>query len=343
MAGSARIVFLLVLLLTVGLVIGPLCADTLVYDSSADDFAGWQTNHPSKLYWDPSAEAYHYALTDAANDYAFVKVPYSGGSFRLEFDWLPTNTNWAGNLRLGLWGSAMRANAASSVYANYNLDTNGYHLLTEAYWPGGSTAADAGSFSDGQWYHSTIAYSEALHTITVTVVRASDGLTMGATAHNVGQFTGMDRIALTSIGDDAYPDSTAEGFIVNVRLVGGDRVVFDAPADGARFYLAPRSVFPITFHLVDGQGNPVTEQRPVTLEVTEISSPTVTTSYRFSAVDGNLVFGSLRVPWQYTAPLRRATVPQPGGGACTAVVSENGVAIGSISFNISSLYNRPLR
>lgn len=345
MAGSTRCADVTVVLVACALCLlaftaQPAVAETLIYDSSVDSFAGWQTNHPTKLYWAPSASAYHYALTDAANDYAFVAVPYAGGSFRLEFDWLPTTTGWAGNLRFGLWDSKMTANAASAIYADYNHDTNGYHLLTEAYWPGGGTAADAGSYSDQQWYHSTIAYSREAHTITVTVVRVSDQVALTATAHDVGELQGLDRIALTSIGDDAYPGSTAEGYIANVKLFAGDRAVFDSPADGARLSLPPRVPLPIRFHLVDSQGNPITQQRDVVLEITEVTSPTVTTTYRFSAADGNLQFGTPRVPSQYAASFRRVTLQQPGGGACTAVVKQNGVSIASVSFNISSLYAR---
>jgi hypothetical protein len=348
MAGSTRCVYVTVVLIACALcllafTVQPAVADALIYDSSADNFASWQTNHPTKLYWAPSAGAYHYALTDAAGDYAFVSVPYAGGSFRLEFDWLPTTTGWAGNLRFGLWDSKMTANAASSVYADYNLDTNGYHLLTEAYWPGGGTAADAGSYSDQQWYHSTMAYSQEDRTITVTVVRTLDSYTVTATADGVGQFAGMDRIALTSIGDSAYPGSTAEGYIANVKLFAGDRAVFDTPVNGARFYLPPRAALPIRFHLVDSHGGPITEQRDVVLEITEVTSPTVTTTYRFSAADGNLQFGTPRVPSQYAASFRRVTLQQPGGGACTAVVKQNGVSIASVSFNISSLYARQER
>jgi hypothetical protein len=349
MAGSTRCAYVTVVLVACALslstfTVQPALAEALIYDSSVDDFASWQTNHPTKLYWAPSAGAYHYALTDAAGDYAFVSVPYAGGSFRLEFDWLPTTTGWAGNLRFGLWDSKMTANAASSIYADYNRDDNGYHLLTEAYWPGGGTGVDAGNYTDQQWYHSTIAYSQEAHTITVMVVRVSDEVALTATANDIGQFQGLDRIAMTSIGDAAYPGSAAEGYIANVRLFSGaaegDSAVFDTPADGARFYLPPRAASPIRFHLVDSQGNPITEQRDVLLEVTEVTSPTVSTTYRFSAADGNLQFGTLRVPSQYAASFRRVTLQQPGGGACTAVVKENGQPIGSVSFNISSLYAR---
>lgn len=317
-------------------------AETLIYDSSADNFASWQTNHPSKLYWESSAGAYHYALTDAADDFAFASVPYAGGSFRLEFDWLPTNTGWAGNLRFGLWDSDMTANTASAVYANYNLDDNGRHLMMEAYWSGGGTALDAGGYSDGQWYHSTIVYSQDADTVSLTVVRTSDGSSVTATAQGVGQFASMDRIAMTSIGDSGYPGATAEGYVKNLRLFGqgeGDTAVFDSPTNGARFMLAPRALLPIKFHLVDVQGKPIIEQRDLVLELTEVTSPTITTTYLFSAAEGNLQFSTLRGP-QYIASFRRVTIWTWGGGACTAVVKANGQPIGSIAFNISSMYSR---
>ena len=346
MARSVRAVSLVSILLTAALAVltmGSSWAEILIYDSSADNFASWQTNHPSKLYWNASAGAYHYALTDAADDYAFAALPYPGGSFRLEFDWLPTNTGWAGNLRLGLWDSEMRANWGSAVYANFGLDDNGYHLIMEVSWPVGGTALDLGGFADGQWYHTTIAYSQQERTASLTVVRASDNVTVSATAHGVGEPMGIDRIAVTSIGDSAYPGSTAEGFIRNVKLfataVGGDSVVFDSPSNGARFMLPSRALLPIKFHLVDAQGNPIMEQREVTLEVTEVSSPTIRTTYLFSAATGNLQFSTLRGP-QYIASFRRVTIWTWGGGACTAVVKENGQPIGSIAFNISSMYSR---
>ncbi|MFB3880421.1 MAG: hypothetical protein ACE149_04115 [Armatimonadota bacterium] len=321
--------------------LGSANAQAVIYDSSTDNFASWQTNHTDKFYWDEAVGAYHYSLADAANDYAFVSVPYPDGSFVLEFDWLPSNTGWAGNFRFGLWDSKMTANAASSVYANYNLDDNGYHVMMEAYWPGGSAAVTPGTYTDGRWYHTSIVYSEGERTVTVTFVYSAEAHAwVTATATEVGPFAGLDRIGLTSIGDNGYPGATAEGYIRNVRLsasptVAEDTAVFDYPAIASSFYLAPRMPLPIRFHLVDANGNTIAERRDVTLEITEVSSPSVITNYRFSAADRNLTFSTLRSP-QYTALFRRATLLTPGGGLCTATVEEGGMDIGGIWFNISS-------
>jgi hypothetical protein len=152
----------------------------------------------------------------------------------------------------------------------------------------------------------------------------------------------MDRIAMTSIGDSAYPAATAEGYVKNLKLFvqgQGEAAVFDSPTDGARFMLPSRALLAIKFHLVDAQGNPIIERREATLEVTEVTSPTITTTYLFSAGTSNLQFSTLRGP-QYIASFRRVTIWTWGGGACTAVVKENGQPIGSIAFNISSMYNR---
>jgi hypothetical protein len=313
----------------------------LIYDSSADDFGSWQTNHPEKFFWDSAAPAYHYAITDGADDYAFASVPTQGGSFALEFDVFPEQTNWGGNFRLGMWDAKMRQETASCAYAHYHFDSNGQHIYLQCYWPTGDGSVRPSGYSDWEWYHTLVFYSAANGAATITVTRMSDGVTVTGTVENVGPFEGLDRIAMTSIGDTGYPGAGAWGFIKNVKLSGSgqESAVFDSPTNGARFMLAPRALLPIKFHLVDGQGNPIMERREVTLEVTEVSSPTIKTAYLFSAANGSLQFSTLRGP-QYVAPFRRVTIWTSGGGACTAVVKANGQPIGSIAFNISSMYSR---
>jgi hypothetical protein len=192
----------------------------VLYDSRVTRFGDWRTDHPLALHPEKAGLAYRYSLTDAANDYAYVPVDYRGESFRLTFDVFPIRTGWAGNFRLGLWDRGMRVGTPSSLYVEYARDDNGYHLQLLCYSPEGGwswTPGTRADFSDGVWYHTEIEYSAPQRSATCTVTGA-DGRAWRGTIEGLGLLPGLDRLALTSVGDDGYPGSTAEGLIRNVRL-----------------------------------------------------------------------------------------------------------------------------
>jgi len=200
----------------------PVASGSILYDSTATSFSDWETNRPDVFYWDGAHQAYHYAITDGDSDYAFVTVPYqSGQSFRLQFDVLPTSTDWAGNFRFGMWDSSMREEGASNIRAMYHLDDNGHHVICSGYYVGGSGAWTPGThadYADGEWYHNEIVYDAQAGKLAFAYTRASDGLTLAGTAAGLGQFADLDRLAMTSIGDSGYPGRTATGFVRNVKL-----------------------------------------------------------------------------------------------------------------------------
>jgi len=217
--------------LTVTIITGAPVAWFPIYDSSVANFSDWRTNHPDKCYWDEWAGAYHYTISDAADDYAFAAVPYQGGSFLLEFDVLPVTTAWAGNFRLGLWDDQMRQERPSCLYAHYHMDDNGHHASLECYWPGGANGITLGDYSDGQWYHTIIGYLPEARRAFFIIIRRADGQARGGTVENLGEFVGLDRIAMTSIGDSGYPGATAAGYINNVRLSVPGPLFSDVLAD----------------------------------------------------------------------------------------------------------------
>ncbi len=307
----------------------------LVYNSDITNFSDWQTNHPSKFFYNNAVGAYHYGITDAAQDYAFAFVPYTGGSFQLEFDVRPIVTDWAGNFRLGLWDQQMQQERPNCVSASYSYDDNGHHIYLECYWPEGSASVRPSGYSDDDWYHTVINYSAGENTATIKVVRQSDGATFVGTVAGLGQFVGLNRIALTSIGDLGYPGATATGYIAHVKLSVPDSetAVFDSPRNGTSIALSQYQTLLIRFHLVDAGGNRVTAMRNPTLEVTEVSSPNITTKYLFSIARGNLRYEPIRAI--YTATFQRVTSPARSAGECMAVVKENDQSIGSIQFDIS--------
>jgi hypothetical protein len=222
-----------------------------IYDSRAANFSDWQTNHPSKFYWDQSQGAYHYAITDAAEDYAFLKVPYQIGSFRLAFDWQPVSTDANSNHTFGMWGPLMSTVAYPGIYLQgrslTGVGETGLYLDVTAFddagtWPTLADGSIRGLFENGVWYRVTITYDKAAARVNLRATRKSDGQvisdeTLRGASREFGDFT-LDRLAMSSVGDYGYPGATAQGFVRDV--------VLSAPGIPVALAVAPATINPCT-------------------------------------------------------------------------------------------------
>jgi len=191
----------------------------IVYETDFSSDPGWITNKPLKFYWDSEQEMYHYRVTDAANDYAYISVPYPGTSFRMEFDVLPTSTEWCGNFRFGLGDQDMDVSGPSTIFMQYHVDDQGRHAHSVALGVSGVGGGGDVWFYDGIWYKNTLTYAAADHTLDLTITRLDTGEKIReCTLSALGDYTAMDRLYISSIGDNGCPGRSAEGYIDNVVL-----------------------------------------------------------------------------------------------------------------------------
>lgn len=208
-----------------------------VYETDFSSDPGWVTNDPSNQYWDPAWEAYHHKMWDAGNQYAYIEVPFlAGRSYKLGFDIFVTQCDWGGNLRFGLGDGDMDTYSPVTWWVGYhNVDQGSTAYLTYSDDQGGSGchSGQPAPFVLSEWYHNTAIYDAQSGTLSLTVTRVSDGSLVGTPLlSGVGGFAGINRLYMSSIGDDYAPGRTGEGYIDNVQLS-------TVPEPGTLLLLAP--------------------------------------------------------------------------------------------------------
>ncbi len=215
--------------------IGPAQVQEVVYQQDFSVEPNW-VSETAGCYWDASEEAYHYSLADAEQDYAYVLLPnYSGtASFTLSFDVLPLETDWAANFRFGLGDEDMDVQASSTIYADLDYQDAGHCFALmvadrnavdfgQGFWRMLSVDDTGAEYEDGNWYHVVLSYDNSTDTASVRFSdkETSDLIWEYSHTSSAG-FAPMDRLYLSSIGDDGYPGVTASGYIDNVRFLADD-------------------------------------------------------------------------------------------------------------------------
>lgn len=191
----------------------------IVYETDFSSDPGWLTNNTSKFYWYSEQEMYHYRVTDAANEYAYITVPYPGTSFCMEFDVLPTSTEWCGNSRFGLGDQDMDVSKPSTIFMQYHWDSEGWHAHSVALGVGGVGGGGDVWFYDGIWYRNVLRYDAIDHTLDLTITLRDTGEKIReCTLSALGDYAAMDRLYISSKGDSGCPGQSAEGYIDNVVL-----------------------------------------------------------------------------------------------------------------------------
>lgn len=141
----------------------------VVYQADFSSDLGWTTDQPANFYWEPASETYfiHQTLYPEAYEpdrYTFVRVPYSGGPFRLEWDLEMLRCDWSAGLNFGMYDSNLSytlgpiaGSAALTVeYVNAGagrgFKMKGYQDTTLA------SISNLTSFDLNVWYHNVLEY-----------------------------------------------------------------------------------------------------------------------------------------------------------------------------------------
>lgn len=232
--------FLIVLLLLVwsaGFVLPAVAAETtqktVLYQSDFSEPPEWTTNSPTRYYWDPTLQMFHFKAEGGTNGYAFVPVNYDGQSFNLDYDLIILKSDKDSAFRFGLISSEMDFTRGTNVLSIFDngkygplmavrvIDQNNKLKEVTSYYTsycGGSPGCESVEFAENVTYHVTLRYSRELQNADIKVTEKESGNLVWGFFVPVGKdLFFMDRLAITTRGDYAFGPFT-EGYIDNVEL-----------------------------------------------------------------------------------------------------------------------------
>lgn len=233
-------IFVLLLLLTcgVGFTLPSLAAETtqqaILYQSDFSQNPGWTTNSPTRYYWDPSLEMYHFKAEGGTNGYAFVPVKYNGQSFTLDYDVIILTSQKDSAFRFGMISSEMDFTRGTNVLSSFEngkygrlltfrvIDQNNQLRETTSYYAsycGNLPGCQTVEFENNVTYHVTVRYNKELGNADIKVTEKETGDLLWGYYVSVGKdLFFMDRLAITTRGDYSF-GPFSEGYIDNVELV----------------------------------------------------------------------------------------------------------------------------
>lgn len=238
MHGSRIVLLLLLLTCGAGFTLPSMAAVTvqqaILYQSDFSQNPGWTTNSPTRYYWDPALEMYHFKAEGGTNGYSFVPVNYDGQSFTLDYDLIVNTSQKDSGFRFGLISSEMDFTRGTNVLSSFEngkyghiislrvIDQNNQLRETSSYYvsycgdiPGCRTI----EFTENITYHVTVRYNKEQQNADVKVTEKESGNLVWGYFVPVGKdLFFMDRLAITTRGDYTF-GPFSEGYIDNVELV----------------------------------------------------------------------------------------------------------------------------
>lgn len=203
-----------------------------IYRTSFTSDPGWLTNNSERYYLINGM--YYARLVDGSQEYSYRLLPAldEGSSWRFEYDYYPSLIQYPGDRRLGLLSPSMMGSdiydpPISSITLNFQYDLSGSQLRTRLQWTDSAGNGDVwssfGSYTNEQWYHNIVEYFPGTGTLNASVIRWSDGTLVGQTsAHVPGPMNGIDRIAISTVGDDYEPGAVGTGYYDNITVSQGE-------------------------------------------------------------------------------------------------------------------------
>jgi hypothetical protein len=211
----------------------------LVYQTDFSNNQGWQTNNADNYYLDSLAPgnptpAYYQREIDASEEYAYHLLRGSPGVLHdltpdvqwcLEYDIFPVNIEYCGDARVAFADSDMDAsvNPAEPTYISVNFsrgNTNQIRPIVEWCNDAGNHAGvdmDELSVQEGLWYHVLVNLNPDTDKLYVGIWQ-NNVLKADRTLDVTGSFSRIDRLAMTTIGDDMCPGATGISYVDNIEV-----------------------------------------------------------------------------------------------------------------------------
>ncbi len=209
----------------------------------------WQTNNPTRYYWEPQKGMYHYLVQPGTGGYSFVPVDYNEESFTLEYDFYPVRTDKELSFQFGMGSSEMDITSGTNVLSKFTDKKNGKLMwlqvitqnnnLAEVSSAHDSYGGPTINFEDNQVYHVIVRYNKELMNADIKVsYRSNQTIVWGYYVNFGRELHTLNRLMISSIGMYGNTESMAEGFIDNVEL-STMREVIPAPTTTAPIITAP--------------------------------------------------------------------------------------------------------
>ena len=229
----ALILFGMILTLPVSAVDPPVTSASqekvIIYATNFSTNPLWQTNNPTRYYWEPQKDMYHYLLQPGTGGYSFVPVNYSGESFTLEYDFYPVRTDKEMAFQFGMGSSEMDFTRGTNVLSRFTDKKNGKLMWLQVITQNNNLAAvnsyhdsyggPTTKWEDNQTYHVIVRYNKELMNADIKVSYKNNQTVVWGYYVKIGQeLHTMNRLMITSIGEYGDTEAVAEGFIDNVEL-----------------------------------------------------------------------------------------------------------------------------
>ena len=209
------------------------------YKTDFSQDPGWNTNNPSRYYWDPATKTYHYQVEGGTGGYSYTLVNLTGESYTLEYDVLPVATGDGSAFRFGTTSDdSMDINKGALVLSEFfsrarmmmglrTITQNGN--LFEVTSEHDSYPGETVTFQDNVSYHVTITYNRDLMTTDMKVIDKQNGSRVwGYFLEIKKELEPMKRLMISSVGDYTSGNS-AIGYIDNVELYALRKVETTVP------------------------------------------------------------------------------------------------------------------
>ncbi|MGA1820073.1 MAG: hypothetical protein ACMUHU_03590 [Thermoplasmatota archaeon] len=200
-------------------------SSNLVYSMDFSSDPQWDTNNPSRYYWDSTTKTYRATMCGRSEEYARKTVPYNYGSFRFEYDLYIDSINSYSNFHLGLRSTSMSGYSNPDQAVEMMVQTGGNGVQAIAFYVTDKSLTTfylyeypTQSWKLDEWYHVVITYDAATATSICTMTLRSDGtIRFQKTITNIGGFDDLTCIAASKVGDSyASPSSMSTGAFDNV-------------------------------------------------------------------------------------------------------------------------------
>jgi len=197
-----------------------------VYQTDFSSDPGWITNNPNRYYWDSGLGAYYQEEVDDTEEYAYKLLPglQQGCRWHLEYDILPVGFSWAGDARLSFADVDMDITAnpptPSYIAVNFPRVSGGYTAMIQ--WcdnTGNQGGAEMWEFhyQVGTWYSVLVDWNPDNSKLYVCINKKGNPTILAERTFDVpGSFNGIDRLAMSTVGDDYAPGATGISYIDNI-------------------------------------------------------------------------------------------------------------------------------
>ncbi len=201
----------------------------IIYSTNFTTNPLWQTNNPTRYYWDPSKEMYHYLIQPGTGGYAFVPLDYDEESFTLEYDFYPVRTDPELSFQFGMGSGEMDISRGTNVLSKFTNKKNGKLMwlqvitqnnnLAEVSSYHDSYGGPTTRFDDNETYHVILKYNKELMNADMKVSYKNNQTLVWGYFVSFGQeLHTLNRLMISSIGIYGNTDTAAEGYIDNVNL-----------------------------------------------------------------------------------------------------------------------------